>query len=139
MTFREQGKIQYINPEGLMKPGGFSQLIVTSGRNRTIYIGGQDAVDENGKTVGVGDLKMQTEKIFDNLEKALQAAGAGFENIVKWNVYLVAGQNPAPGFEAFQKRWAGREHFPVVTVVFVAGLGRSEWLVEMDGIAVVPE
>jgi enamine deaminase RidA (YjgF/YER057c/UK114 family) len=111
VTDTEQGKTRYINPEGLMKPRGFSQLIVTSGRNRTISIGGQDAVDENGKTVGVGDLKMQAEKIFDNLEKALQAAGAGLENIVKWNVCLVAGQNPALGFEVFRKRWAGGSIF----------------------------
>lgn len=135
----EQGMIEYINPEGLMKPRGFSQAVVTSGRCKTIWIGGQNAVDENGNTVGAGDLKRQTGQIFDNLEKILHATGAGLENIVKWNVYLVAGQDPAAGFGVFQERWAGRGNFPVVTGLFVAALGRKDWLVEIEAVAVVPE
>jgi enamine deaminase RidA (YjgF/YER057c/UK114 family) len=134
----EQGKIQYINPENLMKPRGFRLATVTGGSRKTVYLGGQDAVDENGNTVGKGYLKKQAEQIFDNLEKVLHAAGTGLENIVQWNVYLIGGQNPAPGFEAFLKRWGNREHFPVITVIFVAGLARSDWLVEMEGIVGVP-
>ena len=34
------GKIQYINPDGLSKNPGFSQLVTTHGNGKTIYIGG---------------------------------------------------------------------------------------------------
>lgn len=134
-----EGKIAYINPENMMIPRGFSQVAMISGNHRTIYVGGQDAVDEKGDIVGKGDLKMQTEQVLANIEKALTAAGAGLENVVKWTVYIVQGQNPQEGFEVFRKKWGNRQNPPTLTVLFVAGLANPEWLIEMEAIAVVPE
>ncbi|MHB0913344.1 MAG: RidA family protein [Armatimonadota bacterium] len=132
-------EISYLNPENMMQPRGFSQVVTVSGSHKTVYIGGQDAVDENGNTVGKGDLRLQAEQVLANIEKALAAAGATLENVVKWNVYLVQGQNPQAGFEVFQKKWGTRPNLPAITVLFVSGLGRPEWLIEMDAVAVVPE
>lgn len=132
-------KIDYINPEGLIKARGFTQAISVSGAHKTIYVSGQDAVNEKGETVGKGSLKDQTEQILNNIEKTLNAAGAKFENIVKLNVYIVAGQNLREGFEEFQKKWGNRPNPPTVSVVLVQGLGNPEWLAEIEAVAVVPE
>lgn len=40
-------KIQYVNPEGLSKNPAFSQIVTTQGLGKTIYIGGQNAVNSN--------------------------------------------------------------------------------------------
>ncbi|HEX2965092.1 MAG TPA: RidA family protein, partial [Syntrophorhabdaceae bacterium] len=61
------------------------------------------------------------------------------ENIIKFNIYIVAGQNPVEGFQVFQKRWGVTKDLPIVTVIFVAGLGNPDWLIEIDATAVVPE
>ena len=37
-------KIDYINPENMAKPKGYSHAISVSGNHKTVYIGGQDAV-----------------------------------------------------------------------------------------------
>jgi len=132
-------KIDYINPEGLPKPRGYTQAVSVSDPYKTIYIGGQDAVNEKGEVVGKGNLKMQTAQILNNIEKALEAADAKLENIVKLNVYLVAGQNPAEGFGAFQEKWKNKPNPPAITVLFVSGLGNPEWLVESDAVAVAPQ
>jgi enamine deaminase RidA (YjgF/YER057c/UK114 family) len=129
-------QVDYFNPAGLQKPRGYTQVISVSGPQRTIYVGGQDAVNEKGETVGKGSLRTQTEQVLGNIEKALAAADAKLENLIKLTIYIVAGQNPRDGFAAFQEKWQNKPNPPVITVVFVSGLGNPDWLVEIDAIAV---
>jgi enamine deaminase RidA (YjgF/YER057c/UK114 family) len=131
-------QIQYINPPGL-PAYGYSNVVVVQGAVKTIYVGGQDAVNAKGEIVGVGDMGAQTRQVLDNLEAALAAGGATLENVIKFNIFLVQGNDLMPGFRAFQERWGDRPNPPAVTAAFVAGLARPEYLVEIDAIAVVPE
>ena len=139
MTERNRGEVQHINPERLSKNPAFTQVVVVTGPAKTIYVGGQDAVDGSGNIVGEGDIGRQTEQVLKNIQTALEAAGADLGDVVKWNVYVVEGQPLQPGFEAFQKVWGKRPNPPAITAVIVTGLARPEFLVEMDAIAVVVE
>jgi enamine deaminase RidA (YjgF/YER057c/UK114 family) len=132
------GRVQFINPDGLVKNPAFSNVVVVTGNVKTVYIGGQDAVDATGHIVGRGDLGAQTEQVLKNLQAALAAGGARPEHVVKWNIYLVQGQSIQEGFQAFQRVWGSPPNPPLVTGVFVAGLAHPDFLVEMDAIAVVP-
>ena len=38
-----------------------------------------------------------------------------------------------------QPKWGNGQSLPAVTVVFVAGLGNPEWLVEIDAIAEISD
>jgi enamine deaminase RidA (YjgF/YER057c/UK114 family) len=129
----------HINPDGLSKNPAFTNVIVVTGNVKTIYIGGQDAVDASGTIVGKGDIKQQTEQVLANLQAALKAGGAELEHVIKWNVYVVQGQDLQQGFEAFQKIWGSRPNPPTITFMFVSGLANPDFLVEMDAIAVVPQ
>jgi enamine deaminase RidA (YjgF/YER057c/UK114 family) len=139
MTTSTHGQVQHINPDDLSKNPAFTQVVTVTGPGKTIYIGGQDAVDASGAIIGKGDLKGQVEQVFKNLQTALAASGAGLEHIVKWNIYIVQAQPLRPAFEVSQKIWGGRPNPPAITVMFVAGLANPDFLVEMDAIAVVPE
>jgi enamine deaminase RidA (YjgF/YER057c/UK114 family) len=130
--------VAYINPDRLHKNSAFTQVISVSGPVKTIYIGGQDAVDAQGTIVGKGDLKAQPAQVLANLREALAAAGAGPEHIIKWNMYLVQGQSLQEGFEAFQQFWGLRPNPPTITVAYVSGLANPGFLIEMDAVAVVP-
>ncbi len=132
-------KVEHINPDGLHKPRGFTQVISVSGSYKTIYVGGQDSLDEKGETVGKGNLKQQTQQVLTNIEKALEAAGAKLENVVKWNVYIVEGQNLREGFAPFAEKWGNKPNPPTLTGLFVSGLANPDWLVEMEAVVVVPE
>lgn len=134
-----QGRVEYVNPEGLHKNPAYTNVVVANGPVRTVYVGGQDAVDATGAIVGKGDLRAQTEQILRNIEAALAAVGAGLEHIVKWNVYVVQGQSLREGFEVFQRVWGNRPNPPAITGMFVAGLAHPDFLAEIDAIAVVPE
>jgi len=132
------GSVHHLNPQTLHKNPAFTQVITVTGPARTIYIGGQDAVDEGGTIVGKGDLAAQTHQVLLNLRTALAAAGARPEHIIKWNVYLVQGQSLQAGFTAFQQFWGDQPNPPVITGIYVSGLAHPDFLVEMDAIAVVP-
>lgn len=133
------GQVQYLNPDTLHKNPAFTNVVVVTGPVKTVYIGGQDAVDASGNIVGKGDIKAQTEQVLKNILAALEAGGARPEQVIKWNLYVVAGQPLQAGFEAFQQVWGNRPNPPVITMAFVAGLANPNFLVEMDAIAVVPE
>jgi enamine deaminase RidA (YjgF/YER057c/UK114 family) len=134
-----KGQVQYLNPDSLPKNPAFTNVVVVSGPAKTIYIGGQDAVDASGAIVGKGDLKAQTEQILKNIQAALAAGGAQPEHVVKWNIYVVQGQSLQEGFAAFQSVWGNRPNPPAISGMFVAGLAHPDFLAEIDAIAVVPE
>lgn len=139
MTADTPGTVRHLNPEGLYRNPAFTQVVVVSGRARTIYVGGQDAVDADGNIVGAGDIGAQTERVLANLERALAAAGAGLEHVVKWTVLYRQDQPLEPGFAAFRRVWGGRPNPPTITAAAVPALAHPDFLVEIDAIAVVPE
>lgn len=133
------GQVQYVNPDTLHKNPAFSNVIVVSGPVKTVYVGGQDAVDASGNIVGKGDIRAQTEQVLKNIQAALAAGGAGLEHVIKWNLYVVQGQSLQAGFEAFQRVWGRRPNPPAISMAFVAGLAHPDFLLEMDAVAVLPQ
>jgi enamine deaminase RidA (YjgF/YER057c/UK114 family) len=131
--------VQHLNPEGMHSNPAFSQAVIVLGAAKTVYIGGQDAVDASGQIVGKGDIALQTEQVLKNLETVLAAAGGSLQHIVKWNIYVVQGVDYSPGFAVFQRVWGHRGQPPAITVATVVGLANPDFLVEMDAIAVIPE
>ncbi len=134
-----KSKKEHINPEGLLKSAAFSQIVTTQGNGKTMYIGGQNAVDHNSKLVGKNDIVSQTEQVMKNLETALKACGADFENLVKLDIAVVQGQDITKGFEASQKFLGKIPNPPLVKTLVVAGLGHPDWLLEIDAIAFLPD
>jgi enamine deaminase RidA (YjgF/YER057c/UK114 family) len=133
-----ESSVQHLNPDALHRNPAFSQAVVSEGPTRMVIVGGQNAMDASGEIVGPGDLTIQTEQAFRNLEVALAAGGASLEHVVKWNVYLVDGQPLEAGFAVFQSVWGDRPNPPAITTLFVAGLANPDFLVEIDAIAIVP-
>ncbi len=132
-------QVQYVNPQTLNKNPAFTNVVVVGGSVKTIYVGGQDSVDKSGTIVGKGDIQAQSAQVLKNIQAALAAAGADLHHLVKWNMFVVQGQDLRAGFAAFQKVWGNRPNPPAITFAFVAGLANPDFLIEMDAIAVVPE
>jgi len=124
----------------LKMPGrGYHNVAVVSGNVKTVYVGGQNAVDEHGNVVGKGDFVKQVEQIYKNLEKALAAGGATFEHVIKWNIYVVPGQDFEAAFRVAQRFLGDNPRYPLITVALVAGFANPDWLAEIEAIAVVPQ
>lgn len=130
--------VHHINPDGLYKNPAFSQAVVTQGNGKTIYVGGQDAVNAQGEIVGKGNMAAQTEQVMNNLQTALSACGATLDHLVKLNIYLVQGQDLYSGFQVSQTYLGKLKHQPAISVMVVAGLAHPDFLVEIDATAFIP-
>jgi len=133
------GQIEHINPDGLPKNPAFSQIVTTQGSGKTIYVGGQDAVNEKGEIIGENNIAEQTEQVMNNLQTALSTCGANFENLVKLTIYIVQGQDLYGAFQTSQKFFGQLSNPPVISVLIVAGLANPGFLIEIDATAFIPE
>ena len=136
MAQRPGQALRFINPPALSTPTGYTH-VVEAPRGRTIYVAGQVALDKSGAVVGKGDFRAQTKQVFENLKIALEAAGAGFKDVVKTNTY-VTDMSQLPALREVRAGYLGSSP-PASTLVQVSRLAREEFLIEIEAIAVIPE
>ena len=105
-----------------------------SADGRTAYIAGQVAFDSTGQVVGAGDFKTQAEKVYANLRVALASVGASYGDVLKTTTYLTDAKNLAALRET-RGRFLDAAHPPANTLLIVAGLARSELLLEIEAVA----
>jgi len=126
----------YINPRGLVKPAGYTHVVVAADR-RTVYIAGQVAFDSTGAVVGGTDFKAQAEQVYGNLKRALASVGASFSDVVKMTT-LITDMKNVPALREVRTRHldAGR---PPANTLIVAQLVRPELLLEIEAVAVLSQ
>lgn len=98
------------------------------------FVAGTTASDENG-VVGRGDAGAQTRFILQKIQKALEEAGAGLENVVRTRIFV----RDISAWEAI-----GRAHgeffgaiLPVTAMVEVSNLIGDDYLVEIEADALL--
>lgn len=130
-------EVRIHNPSGLSTPTGYSHVAEVTG-GRTIYIAGQVALDKAGQLAGAGDFAAQVKQVFENLSAALAGSGATFGDVVKLNIYCDERieRSQLPTMREIRDRYVNGKNPPVSTLVFVKGLARAEWLIEVEAIAV---
>ena len=128
-------KIRFINPDGLVRPPTYTQVVEVVSPGRTIYISGQLGTDRDGKLAG-GDFRSQAEQVFKNLQAALACVGAGFADIVKLNSYL-AHITDLPILREVRSRHLNAEALPASTTLEVAKFARKDALLEIEAVAVL--
>ena len=130
---------RHLNPPAIPAPRGYSHVVETTGRGRTIYLSGQLGMTADGKFAGApGDFRAQAIQCFENLKAALAAVGASFEHVVKVNNYLIDMAHLPIYFEV-RDRYVDTKNPPASTTVQISKLARPDALYEIEAIAVVPE
>lgn len=120
------------------KPSLFSRgMRIDIGGVAILLISGTASIDENGKTIHIGDFTAQLRRTFDNITGLLSSEGATWHDIVRTTCYL---RDIARDYDVFN---AGRTAFfkeqgldplPASTGI-QAILCRPELLVEIEAIA----
>lgn len=114
------------------KPNGFSPAARIGG---SVFVSGQVSTDANGELVGAGDAGAQSEQCFKNVEAALTAAGAGWDDVAKITCFLVNAAD-YPAYAAARQRLFP-QNGPASSTVIVSALVRPEYLVEIEAYAVI--
>ncbi len=106
---------------------GYSRAVRVGSR---IYVTGTTATDADGNIVGVGDAYAQTIQTVRNIERALQALGAGLEHIVRTRMFVT----DISRWEEYGK--AHGEFFgkilPATTMIEVSKLIDPQMLIEIE-------
>jgi len=120
------------NPSDIAGPfATYSHGIELDGPHRFLFGAGQTGVAADG-TVGDG-IEEQTHLVWQNIRRVLAAADMEISDIVQLNMLLVDRRDHAAAAAIREEVLDG--HRPASTLIYVAGLAKPEWLIEIDFIA----
>jgi enamine deaminase RidA (YjgF/YER057c/UK114 family) len=129
---------EVVTPGHFPKPRGFSNGIIATGR--ALFISGQIAWDKDARIV-TSDFATQFLTALDNVIAVVREAGGGTQHIVKLLAFVTDLDAYRNAQRAIGEGWRARmgKHYPAMSLVKVAGLLEPGALVEIEGIAMLPE
>jgi enamine deaminase RidA (YjgF/YER057c/UK114 family) len=130
--------LESVNPGDLATPETYSHVIVASG-SRWVFVAGQVAEDRQGNLVGPGDLAVQARQAFENVGRALAAAGARPEQVAKITIFVVDYRDEALSVIEEARAALFGEHKPVDALIGVKTLAHPGGLIEIEAIAVLDD
>lgn len=137
LCFANDARIEYLKPDGLLNVPSFSQ-VTTASDGKIVFVSGQVAWDEKGNVLHAGDLEAQTRKTYENLKLALASAGATFDDVVKFTVYVKdLDTEKWRLISKVRNQYLSKDRPPASTMIGVTGLVYPELLIEIEAYAVV--
>ena len=125
-----------IDPPELFNHPAFKRVVTVQGDMKLVFIAGQTPSDEDYQSVAPGDYKQQYIQVMNNLDIALNAAGATWDDVVYRRMFVIDVDAFLQIFydNDLPKYGDGR---PPSTLIGVTRLSNPEFLVEIDLMAVV--
>ena len=103
---------------------------VKYGDRRQVFISGTASINNKGEVVHPGDIRLQTHRMWENVEVLLQEAECTFDDLAQMIVYLRDTADYQIVKQLFDER------FPQIPkVILLAPVCRLGWLIEMECIA----
>lgn len=102
----------------------------------TVWFAGQVARTPDGELVGLADAAAQAAQVYRNVEAVLAEAGGTLADVVATTTYITDRAYREPVTAVRHRFLPGPDH-PTNTLVICTGLGIPEYLVEVEGVAVI--
>jgi enamine deaminase RidA (YjgF/YER057c/UK114 family) len=128
---------QFLEGDAYQKARAFSPAVITRG-GRIIWLAGQTATqDLNGKSL-LGDFQGQARTVFALMDRTLKRDGASLKNVVNMTVFI---NDPRNGDQLVKLRqeFFPDGKYPASTMITVSNFAQPGMMIEIEGIAVVPE
>jgi len=125
---------QIIHPESVHSTAGVGYSHVAKVGNM-LFVAGQIALDPDGNLVGENDIESQVRQVYTNLRSILTEFGGDLTSIVKKTTYLT-DRSSLDAFRKVRNQFFS-DPFPPNTLLFINGLARPEYLVEIEAIAML--
>jgi enamine deaminase RidA (YjgF/YER057c/UK114 family) len=128
-------KVDRLNPKGLFESPFFTHTVAVTGAQKLVYVSGQVSYDAKGAVIK-GDMRAQSEQVFESVTRNLKAAGASWGDVIKMNGYMV-GMNPerVAVYRDVRTRYVDARKLPASTLVGVERLVHDDLLLEVEVIA----
>ncbi|MCA1594040.1 MAG: RidA family protein [Acidobacteria bacterium] len=130
---------EFINPESLGAPRGYSNGVLAPAGGRLLFIAGQIGWDERQRIVST-DFVEQFDRALANVLAVVAEAGGQPENVARLAIYVTDKEEYRARTREVGERWRalmGR-HFPAMALVEVKSLLEDGAKVEIEGVAVMP-
>jgi enamine deaminase RidA (YjgF/YER057c/UK114 family) len=127
--------MRFMNPAAIAKPGGYTHVVEVTGPGRIVYIAGQLGLKPDGTMAG--DFRAQATQAFENLKAALASVGAGFDDVVKLNNYLVDIASNLSIYREVRDHYVNTAQPPASTTVGVPALARADALFEVEAVVML--
>lgn len=101
-----------------------------------LWISGLQAVDGEGRIVGLGDAGAQADHVLKTMGELLERCGSSLAHVVKITIFLVDIEDRAKIGPA-RKKYFG-EHYPASTLVAIRRLSHPDSLLEIEAVAEIP-
>jgi 2-iminobutanoate/2-iminopropanoate deaminase len=112
--------------------GPYSQAVLSG---NTLYTSGQIPLDPITGEIVIGGIEEETTQVMENLKAVLEAAGMGFENVVKTSIFIM-NMDDFASINNIYSRYINEETAPARETVQVARLPKNV-NVEISMIAVL--
>jgi enamine deaminase RidA (YjgF/YER057c/UK114 family) len=128
--------VQYIEGNAYQRERGYSPAVVTKG-GRIVWLAGHNVTpDATGKIQG--NFQAQAREAFELMERTMKASGGSLKNLVTMTIFL---KDPRNGDDLLKVR---REFFqdgkfPSSTLITISDFAQPGILIEMQGVAVIPD
>jgi enamine deaminase RidA (YjgF/YER057c/UK114 family) len=104
---------------------------------RLIFLAGACPLDDDGKTLAVGDYAGQAAVCVETMTRALAAAGASISDVINTRVLVATSRQTDLGTVWQVVRDAFADHDVPSTLLGVTVLGYDDQLVELEAVAAV--
>ncbi|OLT54595.1 hypothetical protein BJF89_16360 [Corynebacterium sp. CNJ-954] len=122
----------------LAKFGDYNAVSVANPKE-LVTVAGQFGTDSTGKFPRTDSAEDQVRGAFENVGHALKSAGLGFEDVIKFQTFLV-GRETIDAFMKVRKEFFQDAYpdgvYPPNTLLVVAGLVEERFVAEIEALAV---
>ena len=125
---------RFSSPDDLPAPSGYSHVVEIP-PGRLVWTSGQVPIGVDGRLAQ--GWEAQTRTAFENVGRALRAAGAGWADVVKLTIFVVS-VSELQTIRAVRDEFVDTASPPTSSLVQVAGLFRPDVLIEIEAVAYVP-
>ena len=128
-------KVQLESPRVAKTKGPYVQGVALS-RGTMIITSGVVGRDQEGRIIGIGDIRAQTRQCLENIRNVIEAGGGTLKDLAKMTVYLRDLRDYAGMNEVRREMLAG---LAFASTAVQAALNAPEALIEVEAIAFVTE
>jgi 2-iminobutanoate/2-iminopropanoate deaminase len=126
-----QTNAQIVSPAILPPTSFYSHAIEVQTQSRLVFVSGQIPVAPDGSCAK--DFATQARQCWRNISAVLAEAGMGLSDVVKIQAFVTRSSD-LEAYRSIRNEMVGANR-PAHTLLVVAGLGRPEWLVELEAVA----
>jgi len=135
-----KGQIQYLKAKTHLNPTYEYGVTfergtkITYGDRSHVFISGTASINNKGEVLHVGDIGLQTQRMWENVGKLLEEAGCTTSDLMQIIVYIRNESDYEQVAEMFEEEFS-----KVPYVITLAPVCRPTWLIEMECIAIKAE